>query len=133
MTRSENMRRIKSTDTSIKIKLRKALWAKGYRYRKHCKKVFGKPDICFIKNKVAVFCDSEFWHGKYYLEGKYTPKTNTEFWISKLERNMQLDKEVNEFLEQEGWKVLRFWQKDIEQNLEQCIFKITDILKSPNT
>ena len=133
ISRSENMRRIKATDTSIEIKLRKALWAKGYRYRKNCKKVLGKPDICFIGKRIAIFCDSEFWHGKDYLEGKYTPKTNAEFWISKLERNIQRDKEVNKILEQEGWKVLRFWQKDIEQNLEQCIFTITDVLKSLNT
>lgn len=128
ISRSENMRRIKSEETSIEIKLRKALWAKGYRYRKNCKKVFGKPDICFIGKKIAIFCDSEFWHGKYYLEGKYTPKTNTEFWISKLERNIQRDKEVNESLNHAGWTVLRFWQKDIEKNIDDCISKIEKVL-----
>lgn len=130
MNRSENMRRIKSADTSIEIKLRKALWKKGYRYRKNCKQVFGKPDICFKGKKVAVFCDSEFWHGKYYQEGKYIPKTNSEFWISKLERNIQRDKEVNETLEKEGWIVLRFWEKEINKDLGQCIKKIEGTLKT---
>lgn len=128
ISRSENMRRIKSEETSIEIKLRKALWAKGYRYRKNCKKVFGKPDICFIGKKIAIFCDSEFWHGKYLLEDKYIPKTNTEFWISKLERNIQRDKEVNEALHKDGWIVLRFWQKDIEKNIDDCISKIEKVL-----
>ena len=91
------MRRIKSKDTSIEIKLRKALWARGYRYRKNCPKIKGKPDICFIGKKVAVFCDSEYWHGKYLLEGRYIPKTNAEYWIPKIRRNIERDKEVNIF------------------------------------
>jgi DNA mismatch endonuclease (patch repair protein) len=124
MTRSENMRRIKSKDTSIEITLRKALWKLGYRYRKNCKQVFGKPDICFIGKKVAVFCDSEFWHGKYLLNGKYIPKSNTSYWIPKIESNIERDKKVNQTLQLEGWTVLRFWQKDIEKNLDMCLEQI---------
>jgi len=128
MNRSENMRRIKSKDTSIEIILRKALWKKGYRYRKNCKTVYGKPDICFKSKKVAIFCDSEFWHGKYLLEGKYVPKTNKEYWISKIEKNIKRDIKVNEELRNQDWTVLRFWQKDIEKNLEKCIKKIQQLL-----
>jgi len=124
ISRSENMRRIKSKDTSIEIKLRKELWKKGYRYRKNCKDVIGKPDICFKCQKVAIFCDSEFWHGKYLHEKKYIPKTNEDYWISKIERNIERDKEVNTMLKEQGWTVLRFWQKDIEKNLEACISAI---------
>lgn len=124
MTRSENMRRIKSKDTSIEVRLRKELWARGYRYRKNCKDVTGKPDICFKGKRIAVFCDSEFWHGKYLAEGRYIPKTNKEYWIPKIERNMQRDKEVSQALSEEGWIVLRFWQKEIEKNLDECISKI---------
>lgn len=124
MDRSDNMRRIKSKDTSIEIKLRKALWKKGYRYRKNCKDIYGKPDICFKKKKIAIFCDSEFWHGKYLLENKYIPKTNRNYWISKIKNNIERDIKVNEELRNHNWTVLRFWQKDIEKNLEECIKKI---------
>lgn len=128
ITRSENMRRIKSKDTSIEIKLRKALWAKGYRYRKNCKDIRGKPDICFKGGKIAIFCDSEFWHGKYLQEKKYIPKTNKDYWIPKIERNIERDKEVTEYLTKEGWIVLRFWQKDIEKNIKFCIEEIEKVL-----
>jgi len=128
MTRSENMRRIKSKDTSIELILRKALWKKGVKYRKNCKDIFGKPDICIKKYKLAVFCDSEFWHGKDFLEGKI-PKTNQEFWIKKLQRNIQRDKEVNSVLKENGWTVLRFWEKDIRKNTEKCVNKIIDTIK----
>lgn len=130
VTRSENMRRIKSKDTSIEVKLRKELWARGYRYQKNCKGVTGKPDICFKGKRVAVFCDSEFWHGKYLQEGKYIPKTNKEYWIPKIERNIERDNEVNTKLKDEGWIILRFWQKDIEKNIEACIAQIETVLNS---
>lgn len=121
MTRSENMKRIKSKDTSIEIMLRKALWKKGYRYRKNCKDVFGKPDLCFKGKKLAVFCDSEFWHGKYLLESKYISKTNRKFWIEKLEKNIEQDKTVNMKLKENGWTVLRFWESNIRKNTDKCV------------
>lgn len=131
MTRSENMRRIKSENTSIEQILRKALFAAGVRYRKNCKDVFGKPDICIKKYKFAVFCDSEFWHGKFYLEGKI-PKSNREYWTKKLERNIQRDKEVNTALKGQGWTILRFWEKDIRKNTKECVEAVLSILKEHN-
>ena len=128
MTRSENMRRIKSENTSIEVILRKALWAAGVRYRKNCKNVFGKPDLCIKKYKLAIFCDSEFWHGKFYLEGKI-PKNNREYWIQKFERNIQRDKEVNEKLKKNGWTILRFWEKDIKTNTKKCVEDILSVLE----
>jgi len=128
MNRSENMRRIKSKDTSIEIKLRKELWKRGYRYRRNCQDIYGKPDICFKRKKIAIFCDSEFWHGKYLLEKIYIPKTNREFWVHKIQKNIERDKEVNKSLEKDGWIVLRFWQKDIEDNLDECINKISKFI-----
>lgn len=124
ITRSENMRRIKSKDTSIEIKLRKELWQRGYRYRKNCSNVFGKPDICFKGKKIAIFCDSEFWHGKNFYHGKAGidfPKSNSGFWKNKIEKNIERDQEVNNFLEKNGWIVLRFWSKDINKNISKCI------------
>ncbi len=114
------MRRIKSKDTSIEVMLRKELWKRGLRYRKNAKDVFGKPDIVFKGRKVAVFADSEFWHGKYLMEGKYIPKTNTEFWIEKIERNIERDKAVNQKLKDDGWKVFRFWESDIRKDVSSC-------------
>lgn len=124
MSRSENMSRIKSSNTSIELMLRKELWSRGLRYRINCKKVIGKPDICFLGKKVAVFCDSEFWHGKDYSEGK-VPKSNQEYWIPKIERNINRDKTVNESLRSQEWVVMRFWGKDIMSNVE----KVADLIE----
>ena len=130
MTRSENMSKIKGKDTSIEIMLRKALWARGIRYRKTCKDVYGKPDICFKGKKVAVFCDSEYWHGKYLMENRYIPKTNTEFWVKKIKSNIERDKKVNSKLEKEGWKVLRFWGEEINKEIEACVKQVIDAVES---
>lgn len=124
MTRSENMSRIRSKNTSIEILLGKAMWSLGLRYRKNDKTVFGKPDFVFKGKKVAVFCDSEFWHGKYLLEQKYIPKENADYWIPKLERNIERDKQVNQELVSMGWIVIRFWEKDIRQYSEECAQKV---------
>ena len=98
----------------------KELWSRGLRYRKNVKTVCGKPDIAFISKKVAVFCDSEFWHGHNWEERKKDFKSNQEFWIPKIERNMERDKEVTEALESDGWTVLRFWGNDIKKKLSDC-------------
>ena len=129
ISRSENMRRIKSKDTTIEILLRKELWKRGLRYRKNVKNVYGKPDIVFKGKKLAVFADSEFWHGKQLLEGKYIPKTNTEFWVKKITRNIERDKEVNEKLKDDGWTVLRFWEADIRKKLLECVDSVEQTLK----
>ncbi len=128
ISRSENMRRIKSKDTTIEILLRKELWKRGLRYRKNVKDIYGKPDIVFKGKKLAVFADSEFWHGKQLLEGKYIPKTNTAFWVKKITRNIERDKEVNEKLKEDGWTVLRFWETDIRKKLLACADSVEQIL-----
>ena len=121
---SYNMQQVKNKDSKIEVLLRKELWNRGLRYRKNVTKVFGKPDIVFIGKKVAVFCDSEFWHGYDWENRKNDFKSNQEFWIPKIERNIQRDKEVNERLISEGWTVLRFWVKDIKKNTAQCADEI---------
>ena len=130
ISRSENMRRIKSKDTTIEILLRKELWKRGLRYRKNVKDIYGKPDIVFKGKKLAVFTDSEFWHGKQLLEGKYIPKTNTEFWVNKITRNIERDKEVNKKLESEGWIILRFWEIDIRKNVSECADIVEKTIKN---
>ncbi len=100
--------------------LRKELWSRGLRYRKNVKTIEGKPDIVFIGKKVAVFCDSEYWHGFDWDSRKDAIKTNRDFWIHKIERNMERDIEVNAILREQGWIILRFWGKEIEKNLQDC-------------
>jgi DNA mismatch endonuclease Vsr len=122
--RSKNMKAVTSKDSKIELILRKALWHRGNRYRKHYKKIPGKPDIAFPSQKVAVFCDSEFWHGKDWEEKKHEIKSNRNFWYNKIERNIERDREVNQKLKEMNWTVLRFWGKEIKQETEKCIKEI---------
>ena len=119
-----NMQRVKNKDSEIELSLRKALWSMGLRYRKNVKSVFGHPDIAFIGKKIAVFCDSEFWHGYDWERRKNDFKVRQDFWLPKIERNMERDREVNERLEAEGWIVIRFWGKEIKSDVNACAEKI---------
>lgn len=121
---SYNMRRVKNKDSKIELSLRKILWEKGYRYRKNVKSVYGHPDIAFIGKKIAIFCDSEFWHGYDWENRKKEFRTHQDFWIPKIERNMARDIEVNEKLKADGWAVIRFWGEEIKHNLQDCIKQI---------
>ena len=119
--RQKNMRAIKSTDTGIEVALRKALWGEGIRYRKNYNKLPGKPDIAITKRKIAIFCDSEFWHGYDWDNRKSRIKSNQDYWYPKIERNMARDQEVNARLNSMGWAVLRFWGFQIKGDLSGCI------------
>ena len=119
--RRKNMQAIKSKDTAIELAMRKALWNEGIRYRKNYKDLPGKPDLALTKFKIAVFCDSDFWHG-YELEiRKERIKSNRQYWIPKIERNIERDKEVNRQLQELGWSVIRFWEWQIKKDLPSCI------------
>lgn len=109
--------------------LGRAMWAKGYRYRKNDPAIIGRPDFTFRKLKVAIFCDSEFFHGKDWSNKQSSIKTNTKFWIRKIEKNIERDKIVNNTLLENGWYVLRFWGDDIKKNPELCVRRVTDILE----
>ena len=121
--RRKNMRRIRSNDTSIEVTLRKALWHRGYRYRKNFRKLPGKPDIALTKQKVAIFCDSEFFHGKDWevKKTKLQKASNGEYWICKIERNIQRDHENDQKLIALGWTVIHSWGGEIKKNLDHCI------------
>ena len=114
------MQAVKNKGSKIELLLRKELWNRGLRYQLNSKKVYGHPDIVFIGKKVAVFCDSEFWHGYNWEERKNDIKSNREFWIPKIEKNIKRDKDVNDYLTSNGWKVLRFWGKEITKNVSAC-------------
>lgn len=128
--RKKNMQHIRSRDTKIEVKLRKALWERGFRYRKNYKELPGKPDIVFTQYKIAVFCDSEFFHGKDWevLKPRLEKTQNSEYWLKKISRNMERDDEVNKRLLFEGWTVIRFWGKDILKDTDECIKVIEETI-----
>ncbi len=121
--RKKNMQHIRAKDTAIEVRLRKALWKKGIRYRKNCKELPGKPDIVLTKYKIAIFCDGEFFHGKDWevLRPKLERSNNSAFWISKISRNRERDDEVNKQLLYLGYTVIRFWGSDIKKHTEECV------------
>ena len=128
--RKRNMQNIKSKDTEIEVLLRKALWKKGYRFRKNYSKLPGKPDIAFTKYKIAIFCDGEFFHGKDWevLKQRLEKSNNSEFWISKISHNRERDDEVNKKLLFEGWTVIRFWGDDIKKHTDECVKAVEETI-----
>ncbi|HAP21870.1 MAG TPA: very short patch repair endonuclease [Lachnospiraceae bacterium] len=129
--RHKNMQNIKSADTSIEIQLRKALWHRGYRYRKNMKSLPGKPDIVLTRHKIVIFCDGEFFHGKDWYEvlrPRLRKGNNSEFWEKKITRNMERDREVDQKLLYLGWTVIRFWGEEILKNPEGCVRVIEEAI-----
>ena len=122
--RSKIMAKIRGKNTKRELAFRKALYAEGYRYRIDYKKLIGRPDIVLNKYATIIFIDGEYWHGFNWKERKPKIKTNREFWIAKIERNMQRDSEVNTQLRSLGYTVFRFWDADIKKNLESCLHKV---------
>ena len=127
--RSRLMSRIRSTDTRPELMLRRALWALGYRYRKDVKSLPGKPDIAVRKYKVAVFVDGEFWHGYNWAEKKLRIKRNREYWIPKIERNMQRDRQNTQALQEQGWTVFRFWEHKLKKEFHTCLEAVVEELE----
>ncbi len=128
--RHKAMSHIKSKDTSIELALRKELWSKGYRYRKNYKALPGTPDIVLTKYKIAIFCDGELFHGNNWevLRPRLLKGNNPEFWVKKIERNMERDRENDKKLLFMGWTVIHFWGNDILKNPEQCIKVIEETI-----
>ena len=128
--RRKSMRGNRSKDTSIEVLLRKTLWHKGYRYRKNYKKLPGSPDIALTKQKIAIFCDSEFFHGKDWEDKRQRLQrgTNPDFWISKIERNMQRDHENDQKLNALGWTVIHFWGDEIKKSPDECVRVIEEAI-----
>lgn len=120
---SKTMKKIRSKDTSIELKLRKALWHKGYRYRKNYKALPGSPDIVLTKYNIAIFCDSEFFHGKDWdiLRPRLKKGHNPDYWIKKIERNQERDWENDKKLLFLGYTVIHFWGQDILKHTDECV------------
>ena len=129
---SYNMRQVKHKNSAIERSLRQELWSRGLRYRKNVKNILGKPDIVFIGKRTVVFCDSEFWHGFNWEKQKNEVKSNKDFWLPKIERNIERDKEVTSKLQEQGWTVLRFWGNEIKKNVKTCADIIEKVLMDKN-
>lgn len=126
--RSQHMSKIRGKNTKPELAFRKALHAKGVRYRTFSKKIPGKPDLSSAKKKFAIFIDGEFWHGYNWDVQKDKIKSNREYWLPKIERNMQRDRQVNARLQELGIKTFRFWSKDIKKDLDGCVQQVLDYL-----
>ena len=128
--RRRNMQAIRSKDTTIELRMRKALWQCGIRYRKNYKKLVGKPDIAITKYRIAVFCDSDYWHGYDWENRNQRIKSNRDYWVPKIERNMKRDREVTAALQEEGWLVLRFWEWQIRKQLDECVEEVLQSIEA---
>ena len=128
--RHKSMAANKSKGTKLEIFFGRFLWNAGVRYRKNDNSVFGKPDFVIKGSKIAIFCDGEFWHGRNWGVRKNDHKSNCEFWHSKIERNMERDKEVDAELLRQGWKVFRFWESEITKEPDKCLNRILNYMNA---
>ena len=128
--RHYNMSRIRGKDTAIEVRLRKALWNKGIRYRKNYMALPGKPDIAITKHRIAIFCDSEFFHGKDWevLKPRIEKGNNGKYWVDKISRNIERDRETDKKLLFLGWTVIHFWGEDILKNTDECLRVIEETI-----
>jgi len=128
---SYNMSRVRAKNTTLEIALCDELNRRGLMaYTKNDTSVLGKPDFVFKARKLAVFCDSEFWHGYDWENAKKEIKSNHDFWIPKIEKTMERDKTVTERLQSDGWTVLRFWGKRIKKDIIGCCNEIERLLRA---
>src|SRR5579885_42904 len=115
----------RNSNTTHEHLLRITLWKRGLRYRKNVPTLPGKPYIVFHRERVAVFCDGDFWHGRHWrrLSGKLRAGTNPSYWTGKISANRSRDRRVTRLLKNEGWTVTRIWETDIRRDPERvaCI------------
>lgn len=116
--RRRNMQNIRSTGTNIERLVARELRRRKIYFSTHVKSILGKPDFVFRRKKVSVFLDSDFWHG--HPERCIMPKSNLDYWATKIEKNRLRDQQVNEGLTKAGWKVIRIWEKDLKNNFQDC-------------
>lgn len=126
---SKRMGNIRLKRGKAETMLAKRLWHSGYRYRLNYRKLPGSPDIAITRHKVAVFVDGEFWHGQNWEEKKPKLKSNREYWIEKIEENIARDKRNNDSLDEQGWTVIRFWEKEVLKDPDECVQKIIALIE----
>lgn len=123
--RRKNMQNIRSANTKPERMVISQLRKRKIHFSKNVHSIIGKPDIAFKRKKIAVFIDSDFWHMN--PEKFVMPKSNTSYWYKKIRRNIERDTEVNIFLKEQGWSIIRIWESEVYSNLNECIDKILNI------
>lgn len=123
------MSSIKGKDTAIEVRVRKYLFSLGFRYRKNDKRLPGKPDIVLPKYHTVIFAHGCFWHRHPGCKDATTPKTRTEFWQAKFDRNVENDRIHREQLESSGWRVITLWECDITKGFEETVEQVVAQLK----
>lgn len=118
------MSNIPTSGSRIEVTLGRAMWAAGIRYRRQYRKLPGKPDFVVVWARIAIFCDSSFWHGRDWPASADAFRTNRDFWIPKIARNIRRDLEVNALLNDCGWSVFRFWDDEILTKTGRCVSKV---------
>lgn len=131
---SRAKRHNRRADTQHEKTLRRELWLMGLRYRKNVGTLPGKPDIVFVHARVAVFCDGDFWHGRDWEEqkAKLRQGTNAEYWLPKIESNIERDRLNNALLEADGWSVLRLWETDILRDPQAAAELVREVVIERN-
>lgn len=120
------MSRVRLKGGKAETLLAKALWRRGYRYRKNDRTLPGSPDIAILKHHIAVFVDGEFWHGKNWQTRRERLRHNREYWIEKIEENIARDQRNDALLLQKGWIPVHFWEKDVLRDLDGCVAQVED-------
>jgi len=126
--RKKNMQNIRSVGSKAEQMVMQELSRRKISFSKNVKKLPGKPDIVFMRKKIAVFIDSDFWH--YHPDRFIMPKTNEEYWKKKITRNKERDSEVNQVLINIGWHIIRLWEYDVKKKFDECILKILTLYNS---
>jgi len=130
------MARVRNKDSKAELALRRALHARGLRYRLHAKDVPGRPDLIIRSKKVAIFVDGDFWHGNEHLRrglpslAELFP-TRTEWWVAKIERNMTRDREVEDLLRRDGWTVARAWESEVLKDPNATAVRVLSQINTP--
>jgi DNA mismatch endonuclease Vsr len=120
---SRLMQKVRTANTKPEVAFRKALWHVGLRYRRNFKGAPGRPDIAFVRWKIAIFIDGDFWHGHDWENKRKAIKSNRDYWIPKIERNMQRDREVDALLDAAGWHSLRIWEHEIKKDFGAAFYR----------
>lgn len=124
----KRMSKVKLKNGKAEVLLAKKLWHAGFRYRKNDKRLPGSPDIAILHYRVAIFVDGEFWHGKDWNARKSKLKHNVEYWQEKIEENINRDMRVDNELNALGWRVLRYWEKNILSNADEIVSEVLEII-----
>lgn len=130
-TSSRIKARVRGSDTKPEMRLRRALWARGLRYRVHDRQLPGSPDILFPRERLAIFCDGDFWHGRDWpaLRRKLQGRANPGYWIPKIKSNIDRDKRQVEQLKRLGWTVVRVWESSISKDVDLVVDEISEVLR----